>query len=552
MKYFSRLSSFTILALLIALAPSNYVAGQTATQTFPETGKTVKGRFLEYWQQNGGLPQQGYPITNEMQERSDTDGKTYTVQYFERAVFELHTENQRPNDVLLSLLGVFEYKAKYGTAGAPGQKASTAAGARKFAETGKTVGGKFLDYWNKNGGLAQQGFPLTEEFTEVSALNGKPYTVQYFERAVFELHPENQPPFDVLLSQLGTFRYQARYGAASAGKVAPTASMSVPRSGHSATLLPSGKVLIAGGMIREGRYERSAELFDPATNSFSPTGNMAVGRTSHVATLLPNGKVLVAGGESGSGTTAELYDPSTGTFTRTGDMNAVRDGATATLLKNGKVLIAGGFDFSRRIGQSSAELYDPSTGKFTLTASMKVARSAHTATLLPDGKVLIVAGGIGRDVLSDAETYDPASGRFSPAGTLPLPRHKHTATLLSDGQVFITGGSDNRDWNGRYGSSLLYDPARGTFSPAGQMSTARFKLRDAIATLPDGKILIAGGATAVELYDPKSGAFTSVQGALDTARLYQTATTLMDGRVLIVGGYDNHIESTNKAWIYQR
>ncbi|HEX8598732.1 MAG TPA: kelch repeat-containing protein [Chloroflexia bacterium] len=552
MKNLLRLSSFTILALLIALAPSYYATGQGTSQTFSETGKTVKGRFLEYWQQNGGLPQQGYPITDEMQERSNTDGKTYTVQYFERAVFEAHTENQHPDDVLLSLLGVFEYKDKYGTAGAPGQKASTAAGARKFSETGKTVGGKFLDYWNKNGGLAQQGFPLTEEFTEVSVLNDKPYTVQYFERAVFELHPENQAPFDVLLSQLGTFRYQARYGAASAGKVAPTASMSVPRSGHSATLLPGGKVLIAGGMIREGRYERSAELFDPATNSFSPTGNMAVGRTSHIATLLPNGKVLVAGGESGSGTTAELYDPDMGTFTRTGDMNAVRDGATATLLKNGTVLIAGGFDFSRRVGQSSAEVYDPTTGKFTLTASMKAARSAHTATLLPDGKVLIVAGGIGRNVLSDAETYDPATGRFSPTGTLPLPRHKHTATLLPGGQVFITGGSDNRDWNGRYASSLLYDPARGTFAPAGEMSAARFKLRDAIATLPDGKILIAGGATAVELYDPSLEAFRPVQGVLDTARLYQTATTLMDGRVLIVGGYDNHIESTNKAWIYQR
>ncbi|MDQ5824422.1 MAG: hypothetical protein M3441_09485 [Chloroflexota bacterium] len=552
MKYFSRLSSFTILALLIALTPSHYVAGQSTTQTFPETGKTVKGRFLQYWQQNGGLPQQGYPITNEIQERSDTDGKTYTVQYFERAVFESHPENQKPHDVLLSLLGAFEYKARYGTTGAPGQKASTSAGARKFAETGKTVGGKFLDYWNKHGGLAQQGYPLTEEFTEVSALNGKPYTVQYFERAVFELHPENQPPFDVLLSQLGTVRYQARYGAASAGKVAPTASMSVPRAGHSATLLPGGKVLIAGGMIHEGRYERSAELFDPGTNSFNPTGSMAVGRTSHVAMLLPNGKVLVAGGESGSGTTAELYDPDTGTFTRTGDMNAVRDGATATLLKNGKVLIAGGFDFSRRVGQSSVELYDPATGKFTPTGGMKAARSAHTATLLPDGKVLIIAGGIGRNVLSDAETYDPMTGRLSPAGNLPLPRHKHTATLLPDGRVFITGGSDSRDWNGRYASSLLYDPAHRTFAPASEMSTARFKLRDAIATLPNGKVLVAGGATSVELYDPAYDTFNPAQGSLDTARLYQTATTLADGRVLIIGGYDNRIESTNKAWIYQR
>ncbi|MDQ3929691.1 MAG: substrate-binding domain-containing protein [Chloroflexota bacterium] len=205
-------SLMLVLMALPAAGTTSYAQG--GSQTFPETGKTVKGRFLEYWQQNGGLPQQGYPITEEMQEKSDTDGKTYTVQYFERAVFEAHPENQKPYDVLLSLLGVFQYKATYGTAGAPGQKASTAAGARKFAETGKTVGGKFLDYWNKNGGLAQQGYPLTEEFTEVSALNGKPYTVQYFERAVFELHPENQAPFDVLLSQLGTFRLKQKQAAA--------------------------------------------------------------------------------------------------------------------------------------------------------------------------------------------------------------------------------------------------------------------------------------------------------------------------------------------------
>jgi FtsP/CotA-like multicopper oxidase with cupredoxin domain len=82
---------------------------------------------------------------------------------------------------------------------------------RTFPETGKTVSGRFLEYWNANGGLAQQGFPLSEEFQEKSDLDGKTYTVQYFERAVFELHPENKPPYDILLSQLGTFRYKEKY-----------------------------------------------------------------------------------------------------------------------------------------------------------------------------------------------------------------------------------------------------------------------------------------------------------------------------------------------------
>ncbi|HEX8221869.1 MAG TPA: cupredoxin family copper-binding protein [Chloroflexia bacterium] len=202
------------MALVLALPAFGSGPGyaQGTSRTFTETGKTVKGRFLEYWNANGGLAQQGLPISEEMQEKSDTDGKTYMVQYFERAVFESHPDNPKPNDVLLSLLGNFLYQQKYPN-GAPNQKVSTT-NARKFAETGKTVGGKFRAYWEKNGGLPQQGYPISEEFQEKSDLDGKTYTVQYFERAVFELHTENAPPYDVLLSQLGTFRYRAKYGAA--------------------------------------------------------------------------------------------------------------------------------------------------------------------------------------------------------------------------------------------------------------------------------------------------------------------------------------------------
>jgi hypothetical protein len=98
-------------------------------------------------------------------------------------------------------------------------------GCRTFPETGKTVCGRFLQYWQQNGGLAQQGFPISNEFVEVSDLNGKPYTVQYFERAVFEKHPENAPPYDVLLSQLGTFQFRSKYpnGAPAGGQTSPTA-----------------------------------------------------------------------------------------------------------------------------------------------------------------------------------------------------------------------------------------------------------------------------------------------------------------------------------------
>ncbi|HVG01135.1 MAG TPA: cupredoxin domain-containing protein, partial [Chloroflexia bacterium] len=190
---------------------SNVAPAPPAARTFAETGKTLRGKFLQYWDAHGGLAQQGFPLSEEMAEKSDTDGKFYTVQYFERAVFELHPDNRPPNDVLLSLLGNFLYKQKYPN-GAPGQQPNTSAGSVLFKETGKRVGGRFLQYWQESGGLPQQGFPISDEFMEKSQLDGKTYRVQYFERAVFELHPENKPPYDVLLSQLGTFRYKSEMG----------------------------------------------------------------------------------------------------------------------------------------------------------------------------------------------------------------------------------------------------------------------------------------------------------------------------------------------------
>ncbi len=107
------------------------------------------------------------------------------------------------------------------------------AGCQTFPETGKTVCGRFLEYWQKNGGLAQQGYPMSGPFTEVSELNGQTYTVQYFERSVFELHPENQPPNDVLLSQLGAFQFKRKYpnGEPSGGSTPPAPPPAQPPSG---------------------------------------------------------------------------------------------------------------------------------------------------------------------------------------------------------------------------------------------------------------------------------------------------------------------------------
>ncbi len=221
MFYVSTLVVLTIVGIFCPayLFPTSATA-QATCQRFDPTGHTLCGRFLQYWQQHGGLAQQGYPVSEPFSEMSDTDGKLYTVQYFERAVFEMHPENRSPNDVLLSLLGRFQYKAKYPN-GVPKRVPNTLSGSQQFPQTGKRLGGSFLTYWQSHGGLAQQGYPLSDEFLETSATDGKLYKVQYFERAVFEAHPEKSAPYDVLLSLLGSFRLRVKYGDGSSLPSAP-------------------------------------------------------------------------------------------------------------------------------------------------------------------------------------------------------------------------------------------------------------------------------------------------------------------------------------------
>src|SRR5271167_5229916 len=152
--------------------------------------------------------------------------------------------------------------------------------------------------------------------------------------------------------------HDAPPAASRVGSVTPAAPMLEPRSGHSATLLPDGKVLIVGGMRRNQDFYRSAELYDPAIGKFQPAGEMSLARVGHAAVLLRSGKVLIAGGWVGQGGTdsAELYDPATGKFTVIAKMTTRRARPSATLLANGDVLIAGGADQDTPGGIASAEV----------------------------------------------------------------------------------------------------------------------------------------------------------------------------------------------------
>ena len=200
-----------VLGGFVGLTPRAGAAGPAGPGCFAETNRCIAGRFLAYWQANGGLAQFGYPLTGEQPELLE-DGKTYTIQYFERARFEAHPENAAPADVLLGQFGRRVLGGDYlGNAGAYQQAVSPVAphpDARFFPETGHNLGGRFLAYWEQHGGLAQFGYPITDERTD-GLDDGGPtgrgnYTTQYFERARLEYHPEHAgTPYEVLLGQFG-------------------------------------------------------------------------------------------------------------------------------------------------------------------------------------------------------------------------------------------------------------------------------------------------------------------------------------------------------------
>lgn len=319
--------------------------------------------------------------------------------------------------------------------------------------------------------------------------------------------------------------------------------LSVARRDHTATLLPDGRVLVAGGRACANStnagdcvYTATAQLFDPVAGTWTAAAPLPGPRARHVALLLPTGRVLVAGGEA-AGTldaTAVLYDPATDSWASAASPHAGTVDAAGTLLPDGRVLVSGGgTEHTATSRTAAAELYDPWTDAWTRTAPMGTARTSHTATLLPNGTVLVAQGGV-----PTAEIFDPNAGTWSLAATsgsaVTIMGYQ---ALLPDGRVlFAAGMSTPPD------TSTIYDPAAGTWTavpgPASRCEAAMTLVRT-------GKVLLVGDggcptlpANSVALFDPATDTWSTPPAAQVPHREQHFLIALADGRVLLAGGLD--------------
>lgn len=334
---------------------------------------------------------------------------------------------------------------------------------------------------------------------------------------------------------------------------APGPSLGTPRAVHRATTLPGGAVLFTGGCSEPGcggvAAAGTTARYDPATGAVTPGPRLAVPRLSHTATPLPDGRVLVAGGYQGEGRpptdTVEAVDG--GTVTAYGRLGTARADHTATLLPDGRVLVAGGRG-ADRAALRSTELLAPD-GTVTAGPELPEPRTAHTATAV--GRRLVLVGGTATDgpALAGTAVLDLGTLRWSAGPPLRTPRVKHAAVALPGGALLVLGGSPDAESSEQYADTELLPPG-GRFRPGPGLGDGRYKLADAVVALPDGRVAVAGGPT-VGLLDVAAGTVRTVGGpALDGRRSFQSLSLLPGGRLLVAGGYDARITPTAATWLF--
>jgi plastocyanin/N-acetylneuraminic acid mutarotase len=336
--------------------------------------------------------------------------------------------------------------------------------------------------------------------------------------------------------------------------------MSVERVWHAQTLLGDGRVLVASGQTNAGTSTNTAEVYDPATNSWTGTGTMSQRRYIPSAALLPTGKVLVAGGDTnqcgGFIGTAELYDPGTNAWAATQPMPTPAGAPAVAVLKDGRVLLAGGFQTpvtptcAAGANVATTRIYDPSSETWSTAAPMLTARHLALATTLQDGRVLVAGGWSDTARLTSTEIYDPGTDTWSPGASMAQGHVYGTMTLLNDGRVVVVGGQTGA--SGSIAGAEVYDPAANSWQPTGPMVERREN--HAASLLPDGEVLIAGGinssisrTASAERYDPVTSQWVAT-ASLPRATADAQMSLLVDGDVLLAGGADPDIE--NRTEIY--
>lgn len=389
-----------------------------------------------------------------------------------------------------------------------------------------------------------------------------------------------------------------------------------PSLGHTATLLADGTVLLVGGSdfdMSTTTVYSTVYSYDPTTNTLTQKASMSVPRSRHTATLLNDGTVLVVGGLTTVGATAtvELYDPVANTWTLKASRSVSIGYHTATLLSDGKVFVAGGAN-AAQLAQASAAVYDPGTNTWTAAPNLAQARGNHSATLLDDGKVLVAGGYASNSGLTSAVLYNPATNTFSNAAAMPEGRASHSATYVK-GWVVLAGGMSNSVI--AYDSSVAYNSYTNTWVSLGTLTNARsghsgnlvgetlfalagsdsvggglgvgdsLKLTtlidaddyagaalglpswEATATLAEGrimhkmivlnngKVLATGGAkfnvpqASTAVFNPSANLWTAGPN-MSEGRFYHTMTTLPSGKIFIAGGATTGMVPSTTADIY--
>ncbi|RKG90038.1 Kelch repeat-containing protein [Corallococcus terminator] len=320
-----------------------------------------------------------------------------------------------------------------------------------------------------------------------------------------------------------------------------TAAMTVRRYGASVVPLPSGKILVFGGVTVSNPVLLSGEIYDPATATWAPAASMGTAHYSPAVTRLPSGRLLVTGGFGLYPSTTplrsvELYDPATNTWTAGPTMAFARGSHTSTLLPNGKVLIIGGNTSGDTASNRIPELFDPATMTFVPVAASAFVHTNHEAVLLPSGKILVLGGN------SPAEFYDPATNTWSNATGL-IQRNFTHAFLQPSGKVLLAGSTT---------LIALYDPVLNVQTTVGNFNYDR--VSSSIVQLASGKLLLAGGNSLVglttEVFDPATGT-TSFSISMASNRYSMGTTLLPNGKVLFIGGWDRDAgASVNAVLLY--